>query len=315
MRVYIRDKRRGGGSWLLMQELTRSLREEGVQVVHNRKGQYDIILANSNDIGWQFLTKMKNRGMPIVARLDSFIDNGNCYKGIARVADFLIFQSDFSRYLFETVSSDNTPRTIVYNGADPEIFTAEGEKAINDTKPLLLAVAHKWFDYKRLESILAAHRELQKDVDLCVVGEDVEEYIRLYPNVLWTGPIKDKYKMAKLYRSADILLFLSRIDACSSVVIESILCGTPVICTSDDGSGELVQDCGIILPTNNRYVPGINRIRDLNQPVPAALTCEAVEAILSNPRGYMRPRPDLYMDRCAKRYKGILEEVWERSER
>jgi UDP-glucose:(heptosyl)LPS alpha-1,3-glucosyltransferase len=63
----------------------------------------------------------------------------------------------------------------------------------------------------------------------------------LPPNVILTGPLND---VEAAYAAADVLTFLPIYEPCSNVVSEALATGIPVITTSFNGAGELI-DSGI----------------------------------------------------------------------
>ncbi|WP_395732227.1 glycosyltransferase family 4 protein [Prosthecobacter sp.] len=58
------------------------------------------------------------------------------------------------------------------------------------------------------------------------------------PNVILTGPLND---VEAAYASADVLTFLPIYEPCSNVVSEALASGIPVITTSFNGAGELID--------------------------------------------------------------------------
>jgi glycosyltransferase involved in cell wall biosynthesis len=59
--------------------------------------------------------------------------------------------------------------------------------------------------------------------------------------------------MAQAYREADLLIFLSEYESFGNVVVESILCGTPVIATDIPSMKEIFQSYPDFLVTSERY--------------------------------------------------------------
>lgn len=82
---------------------------------------------------------------------------------------------------------------------------------------------------KGFEFLIKAFKELdRKDVFLCAVGRTNKE-IEVIPNVMQLGMIKDERLMSLVYSSADVFVIPSLMDNLPNTVLESLLCGTPVI--------------------------------------------------------------------------------------
>ena len=66
------------------------------------------------------------------------------------------------------------------------------------------------------------------------------------PNVVNHGVISSQEELVKLYSSMDVLLFTSTVDAFGLVMVESLLCGTPVIAVDSPGSREILAKIGAV---------------------------------------------------------------------
>lgn len=56
------------------------------------------------------------------------------------------------------------------------------------------------------------------------------------------GSIKDARKMALCYSAADLMLFPSLEENFSNTLVESVLCGCPVVCFNNSGNPEIIKD-------------------------------------------------------------------------
>ena len=69
-----------------------------------------------------------------------------------------------------------------------------------------------------------------------------------YPDVIATGYIKEREKLAEYYNVADVFVNLTHADTLPTVNMESICCGTPVVTYDSCGSPELVDNnSGIVV--------------------------------------------------------------------
>ena len=135
----------------------------------------------------------------------------------------------------------------IYNGADINIFSDNGEDLRGelsvDNEFVVMTMANKWFDPKNenaRKAILSYVKE--KNCRLLIVGCS-NERLGAYPdseNVICLGYERDRYRMAAIYRTADVFLNLTFVDTLPTVNMESALCGTPIVTYNSGGSGELV---------------------------------------------------------------------------
>jgi len=113
-------------------------------------------------------------------------------------------------------------------GVDLGIFTTSGDKlqrtAGREQDPVFLYVGRLAIE-KNIEAFLSLDLPGEK----WVAGEGPAE-ARLksrFPDARWFG-LLDGPSLAKLYRSADVMVFPSLTDTFGLVILESLACGTPV---------------------------------------------------------------------------------------
>jgi glycosyltransferase involved in cell wall biosynthesis len=87
---------------------------------------------------------------------------------------------------------------------------------------------------------------LQKDLKL------VLKNMSLPKNVIFYGAA-DKNNLLKLYKTSDLFVLPSIEEGLSMVIAEAMACGLPVICTTNTGGEELIEDKkeGFIVPIRN----------------------------------------------------------------
>ncbi len=158
-------------------------------------------------------------------------------------ADLIVWQSKFSKKVWEPYYTGETKSIIIYNGVDLGVFKPEGEKFPLDTNKLnVLYVNFSTQKYKRfdiLEDLIKRNID-NKNIHFTLVGyytdtsiiNDMERW-GIYPNVTYLGPIdysdEGRKRLASLYRAANVLLFTSEHEGCSNTLLESTACGLPVI--------------------------------------------------------------------------------------
>ncbi|HEY1391743.1 MAG TPA: glycosyltransferase family 1 protein, partial [Methylibium sp.] len=117
-----------------------------------------------------------------------------------------------------------TQAQIWSRGVDLAMFGVEGEKLPRPSEPIFLYVGRLAVE-KQVDAFLALDLPGHK----WVAGEGPER-ARLetkYPGVRWFG-VLDGPALAKLYRTADVMVFPSLTDTFGLVMVEAMACGTPV---------------------------------------------------------------------------------------
>jgi glycosyltransferase involved in cell wall biosynthesis len=112
--------------------------------------------------------------------------------------------------------------------------------------------------------------------DYCVVafGKIDENFVKSFKlSTLLLGVIKDEAKLRAVYSSCHVYFFPSILEAFGKTVVESILCGTPVVCFGNTGPGEIVEHkrTGYICETSNvrDIVSGI----EFSSTLPISIEC------------------------------------------
>lgn len=108
-----------------------------------------------------------------------------------------------------------------------------------------------------LHAVKRLHKELYIEFDIIGDGSERTRYIALSKklgidsSVNWHGWI-DHEKAVRIISQSDIMLLTSIQDSTTSVVIEALALGVPVICHDICGFGNVVNDtCGIKIPMVN----------------------------------------------------------------
>ena len=90
-----------------------------------------------------------------------------------------------------------------------------------------------------------------RDIELWIVGGGLErENLNSLANLFLPGQVNwigslPMSKIPKIIQEADCLVLPSRHDGWGAVVCESLMVGTPVICSDACGSSEVVQASGV----------------------------------------------------------------------
>ncbi len=141
------------------------------------------------------------------------------------------------------------PVNIIPNGIDSTIFKprnkAYSRELLNipqDKKVVLFvadSISNKRKGYVYLER--AFEQLKNKDVILCSIGAK-SSILKKNKNIIELGHIADELLMSIIYSAADVFVIPSLIDNLPNTVLESIMCGTPVIGFPVGGIPDMIQD-------------------------------------------------------------------------
>jgi glycosyltransferase involved in cell wall biosynthesis len=109
-------------------------------------------------------------------------------------------------------------------GVDLALFKPEPREHWNLPRPIFLYVGRV-----AVEKNIGAFLDLDLPGSKIVVGGGpiLPRLRREYPNVLFTGPLRDD-ALARAYAGADVFVFPSLTDTFGLVLLEALACGTPV---------------------------------------------------------------------------------------
>ena len=104
--------------------------------------------------------------------------------------------------------------------------------------------------------------------------------------------------------SSTVMLYLAYYDWCPNAVVESLVAGTPVICSNNSGVAEIVgNDGGVVLPLDTELAP-----KDLYKNPPSfehGIVLETLDIIGNN----RVDKPELHICNTAIKYKLAFEDV------
>lgn len=109
-------------------------------------------------------------------------------------------------------------------GVDTEVFQPEGDRLPRTAEPVFLYVGRLAVE-KSVEDFLSL--DLPGEKWVAGEGPSAESLKKRFPKARWFGVLSGQ-ELARLYRSADVMVFPSKTDTFGLVMIESMACGTPV---------------------------------------------------------------------------------------
>ena len=196
---------------------------------------------------------------PYVLRLDGiYIDKLNTIKNSEienkKIFDSIknssgvIFNSQYSKKIVETLYQKiDKPNTIIANGVDQSLFKPDGENlrqkfGIEEDEIVLITCAF-WRRHKRLkETIIFFNKLIKKRKEkfrLIIIGSDKIDHTEKDERIIFSGLV-DNNDLPKWYRTANIYIHLSWIEANANSQCEAISCGLPVLCSNNGGNYESV---------------------------------------------------------------------------
>jgi glycosyltransferase involved in cell wall biosynthesis len=135
------------------------------------------------------------------------------------------------------------------NGLDSEIYTPRDKNYSRDLlsipkdKKIILFVSDSIDKYRKGFVFLkrAFEQLANPNLVLCAIGNKNNE-LESIDNIVELGTIYDKRLMSFAYSAADVFVIPSLMDNLPNTVLESLMCGTPVIGFPVGGIPEMIQD-------------------------------------------------------------------------
>jgi glycosyltransferase involved in cell wall biosynthesis len=304
-RICLTPRPASGGPASFQARLAEGLARRGVQVCYDPDEACDAVLIIGGTRRLDALWRARRRGVRLVQRLNGMnwlhrlrrtglrhylrAEYGNWLLAFirARLADGVVYQSEFSRQWWERRRGPTpVPSRVVHNGVDLTVFTPQGpERPPADRFRLLLVEGNLGGGYEtgleialRLAGLLAE----RLPVEWMVAGRlaaDLQAQIQARSPVplVWAGKVPTA-QIPALDRSAHLLYSADIHPACPNAVIEALACGLPVLAFETGALPELVTgDAG-------RLVPYGGDPWKLDPPDVPALAAAAAEMLADLPR-------------------------------
>jgi glycosyltransferase involved in cell wall biosynthesis len=143
----------------------------------------------------------------------------------------------------------------ISNPVDHTVFTptdkqtARTKLGLPPDKKIILFVSHSITNERKGTGLLqeAVKKNNDPDLLLCAAGNEAHSNDYIYN----LGYIADDVKMALAYSAADVFILPSFAENFPNTIVESLLCGTPVIATATGGIPEQVTNDSILLHSMN----------------------------------------------------------------
>lgn len=249
----------------------------------------------------------------VIQRLDGiwfspeeFEEKNFSIKKLYHEADGVIWQSEFDRGMTTKWWGNPKNGTVIRNGINaPEIkkFQIPALEQIRQHYEMLFVCSANWHPQKRLMANIDLYKHLRSfysSAALIVLGSNPIKVAD--PHIFYAGSQPHEVCL-EIFSAANWMLHLAWLDHCPNTVVEALSQGTPVVCSEQGGTKELVQNFGVILKEKNEYNfeltnydnPPILDLTQINKKLPE-------KEKLGNPF-------DVTMDRTMKEYLSFLERI------
>jgi glycosyltransferase involved in cell wall biosynthesis len=246
----------------------------------------------------------------VIQRLDGiwfspseFETKNSSIKSLYHTADAVVWQSDFDRGMTTKWWGEPKSGRVIRNGINATPVTTFKIPALEQLRQkyeMLFVCSANWHPQKRLMSNIELFKHLQSfysSAALIVMGSNPTMIPD--PHVFYTGPQPHEVCL-EVFSAANWMLHLAWLDHCPNTVVESLSQGTPVICSEQGGTKELVQDFGLVVKEAARYD---YELVDYNCP-PAVdvLSISNLPDVKTLGKSF-----DVSMHRCLKSYVELFE--------
>lgn len=309
---YKLTKRPWGGSNSFLATLVREFQHSGIEVDFSPKKQDQVILVNSWSRGkgryldpravGELIQKAEiieeeNQAIrparPLIQRLDGIArlygrhdpKADNIQFALAKMADYVVFQSEFARASFSQHGIQPEHNEVIHNAVDGRLFYP-ADSAQNPGKRIRVA-AISWSD-----NLMKGFNVLPKlaalpGVELFFIGNWNPT---VNPGEVTLLGIKSRREIATILRGMHLLVHPAENDPCSNVILEGLASGLPVLFHDSGGNPELAGKYGLPLQDNLVAVIEVAHQR----------YNELREIILEN-------RAEFLIANCAEKYLSVFE--------
>lgn len=177
-------------------------------------------------------------------------------KKLYRSADAVIWQSEFDKRMITKWWEQPKAGAVIRNGINVEPvkkFTIPALEQIRQQYEMLFVCSANWHPQKRLSDNINLYKHLRKfykSAALIVMGSNPSPIAD--PHIFYTGPQSHEVCL-EIFSASNWMIHLAWLDHCPNTVVESLSQGTPVICSDQGGTKELVKDFGLILKEKYQY--------------------------------------------------------------
>lgn len=233
--------------------------ERGHEVGEGDGSDADVSLVFIERSGNPLAKRTVHRLDGIWFKPDEFNGGRNAHiKQMYDAADAVVWQSEFNRAQITKWWGPPKTGVVIHNGIklEPEtqlLIPVLGE--IRERYDKVFVCSSNWHAQKRLAANIELFSYLREKFYpsscLIIMGNNPDALVPS-PNIFYTGELSEKECM-QTYAVANWMIHLAWLDHCPNVVIEALSQETPIICSGDGGTRELVAGFGVVLNEEKPY--------------------------------------------------------------
>lgn len=201
----------------------------------------------------------------VVQRLDGiwskpneFLTHNVQIKSLYDHANAVVFQSNFDREFITKHWGSCRDNAVIRNGIKINpitTFTSSELEQLRNSYDHVFVCSANWHPQKRLKDNTNLYIQLRHKLPgksaLIVLGNN-PDYAIADPHIFYAGNVPEDVYM-QIYSMANWMIHLAYLDHCPNVVLECLSQNTPVICSSEGGTKELVGDFGVIVNEQEKF--------------------------------------------------------------
>jgi glycosyltransferase involved in cell wall biosynthesis len=184
------------------------------------------------------------------------------YENAAATCDVVFVNSAFTGRDVAVTLGVPEERVRVAHPAPKDVYTPDGPAA--DLGPPYVLTVATLEPRKNLQVLVEAHRLLEGELELAVVGSEGwgEQPLLDGPRIRRLGFVSDE-ELARLYRGAEAVAYPSRFEGFGIPVIEAMACGVPVVASAHPSLDEACAEAAVRADPEDpaAFAAGIARAR------------------------------------------------------
>lgn len=258
MKVHLDNVNMGSSSGpnSFAKRLAMGLIESGHDVELHDGSNADVSIVFIEPSGRPLAKKVVQRLDGIWFSPEEFETKNSAIKKLYHSADGVIWQSNFDKGMTSKWWGPPKKGAIIRNGINsPEIrkFQIPVLEQIRQQYEMLFVCSANWHPQKRLFDNVELYKHLRNfysSAALIVMGSNPVKVAD--PHIFYAGSQPHEVCL-EIFSAANWMIHLAWLDHCPNTVVESLSQETPVICSEQGGTKELVQGYGIALKEDKEY--------------------------------------------------------------
>lgn len=236
--------------------LAQAFFESGHEVIFNGLDA-DVSLCFINKSGAPLAKKVVQRLDGIWSKPSEILTKNIDIRQLYETADVVIHQSNFDKLFIENLWGAIKNNCVIANGINaPQIkkFSSSAIEQLRCQYDIVFSCSANWHRQKRLKENIDCFKHLRKITNknccLIVMGNN-PDHVVADKDIFYTSSLPQQLCL-EIFSASDWMIHLAWRDHCPNTVVECLSQNTPVICSNDSGTSELVKQFGIIVNESNK---------------------------------------------------------------